>query len=372
MKVEKMKLKIAITLGVCFFIAVIWFTRDEKDLNSEEVERQAEGAKAFPVEATNGVFENVEHTLEAVGSFFPEDEVTVGAEENGVIKKLHVDEGYKVKKGDLLLEIDDEKLRMEVEESRAMLKEARTRLEHSRSTLKRMTRLFEEGVIGQQEFDDASNQASLNQAVVENIRARLRRFKKSLRETKVVAPMDGVVSEKMVSAGEYVKVGADLVKIVDANPLKLTFTLPEKNAGEIRTGQKVKVTSRVYPNEKFEGEIYFINPKVDPDTRTIEVKAWVDNSEYRLRPGYFVNVRVLLGERRSLVLPESAVVVREGKIVVMAIMDGRIVYKRVTPGVRYNGKVEILEGISPEDDIVVSGRSEITEGTRVEIISSRS
>ena len=244
------------------------------------------------------MFEDVEHTLEAVGSFLPEDEVTVGTEEEGVVKKLLVDEGYPVKKGDLLLEIDDEKLRLEVEESEASLKEAQSRLEHSQSTLKRMTSLFEQGVIGQQEFDDAKNQASLNQAVVENIRARLSRFKKALRDTRVVAPMDGVVSERMVSAGEYVKVGADLVKIVDSNPLKLTFTLPEKYAGEITAGQQVAVTTRVYRNETFGGEVYFINPKLDPDTRTIEVKAWVDNSAYKLRPGYFVTVNLLLGKKQ--------------------------------------------------------------------------
>jgi len=367
-----MKLKIALLLGVCLLIAVIWLARDGENSNSESLKGEAEQSKAFPVEVTRGVFEDVEHTLEAVGSFLPEDEVTVGAEESGVIKELLVDEGYQVKKGGLLLKIDDEKLRLEVEESEARLKEARSRLEHSQSTLKRMTNLFQEGVIGQQEFDDAKNQASLNQAIVENIRARLRRFKKSLRDTKVIAPMDGVVSERMVSAGEYVKVGADLVKIVDSNPLKLTFTLPEKSAGEIETGQRVRITTRVYRDETFEGEIYFINPKVDPDTRTIEVKARVDNSEYKLRPGYFVDVRVLLGERRSLVLPESAVVVREGRIVVMAVVEGIVKYKGITPGVRYDGKVEILDGISPEDDVVMSGRSEIAEGTRVTIASIQS
>lgn len=366
-----MRLKIGILLGVCILIAVIWLVRDEEDISSERIKVEATQAKAFAVEVTRAVFENVEHTLEAVGSFFPEDEVTVGAEEEGVIKRLFVDEGYPVKKGDLLLEIDNEKFRLEVEESEAMLKEARSRLEYAQSTLERMTRLSQEGVIGQQEFDDANNQASLNQAIVENIRARLRRFKKSLKDTRVMAPMDGVVSERMISAGEYVKVGADLVKIVDSNPLKLTFTLPEKNAGEVKTGQKVQVATRVYPNEKFEGEVYFINPKVDADTRTIEVKAWVDNSDYKLRPGYFVNVAVLLAERKSLVLPESAVIVREGRIVVMAVMDGRVKYKGITPGVRYQGKVEILDGISAEDEIVVSGRSEITEGTKVKIISPK-
>jgi membrane fusion protein (multidrug efflux system) len=367
-----MRTKLIVALVIGIIVAVVLLMRGENTNNSATVPGTSEQAKIFPVEVTKPAFEEVEHNLDAVGSFFPEDEVTVGCEVDGIIKKLLVDEGSPVKKGDLLLEIDDEKLRLEVEESEAMLREGRARFEHSQATLKRMTSLFEQGVIGQQELDDARNQELMNQATVENTQAKLSRFKKELGDTRVLAPMDGVVSERLVSAGEYVKIGASLVKIVDVNPLKLAFTLPEKNAGEIRTGQKVRVTTRVYMGEMFEGEVYFINPKVEPATRTIEVKAWVDNSEYKLRPGYFVDVKVLLGKQKSFVLPESAVLVREGSIVVMTVEEGIIAYKRVTPGVRFDGKVEILEGITPEDSIVVSGRSEITEGTKVTVVSSTS
>jgi membrane fusion protein (multidrug efflux system) len=364
------KLIVALVIGVIVAVALLMRGADTR--KSGTLPGTAEQAKNFPVEVTKAVFEEVEHTLDAVGSFFPEDEVTVGSEVDGIIKRLLVDEGSTVKQGDLLLEIDEEKLRLEVEKSEAMLREGRARYDHSQATLRRMTNLFAQGVIGQQELDDAKNQELMNQAVVENTQAKLSRFKKELGDTRVLAPMDGVVSERLVSAGEYVKIGASLFKIVDANPLKLVFTLPEKNAGEIRTGQKVQVTTRVYAGEMFEGEVYFINPKLEPETRTIEVKAWVDNSEFKLRPGYFVDVRLLLGKQKSLVLPESSVLVREGSVVVMAVVGGVVSYKRVEPGVRFSGKVEILEGITPEDSIVVSGRSEITEGTSVTIVSSPS
>ena len=367
-----MRTKLIVALVIGIIVGVILLMRGEDTHNSETVPGTAEQAKIFPVEVTKAAFEEVEHTLDAVGSFFPEDEVTVGSEVDGIIKRLLVDEGSTVKQGDLLLEIDDEKLRLEVEESEAMLREGRARYEHAQATLKRMSSLFEQGVIGQQELDDSRNQELMNQAAVENTQAKLSRFKKELGDTRVLAPMDGVISERLVSAGEYVKIGASLFKIVDANPLKLAFTLPERNAGEIKIGQKVKVTTRVYAGEMFEGEVYFINPKVETETRTIEVKAWVDNSDFKLRPGYFVDVKVLLGRKKSLVLPEGAVLVREGSVVVMAVVDGVISYKRVAPGVRFSGKVEILQGITPEDSIVVSGRSEITEGTSVTIISSPS
>jgi membrane fusion protein (multidrug efflux system) len=364
-----MRTKLIVAMVIGIIVAVALYMRGEKNPTTAAAPGAAEKDKNFPVEVTKPVSEEVEHTLDAVGSFFPEVEVTVSSEVDGIIKKLLVDEGSAVKEGDLLLEIDDEKLRLEVEESEAMLREGRARYEHSQATLKRMSSLFDQGVIGQQELDDARNQELMNRAAVENTQAKLSRFKKELGDTRVLAPMDGVISERLVSAGEYVKIGASLFKIVDANPLKLVFTLPEKNTGEIKIGQKVRVTTRVYAGEIFEGEIYFINPKVETETRTIEVKAWVDNSDFKLRPGYFVDVKVMLVKQKSLVLPESAVLIREGKVVVMAVVDGAIAYKRVEPGVRFSGKVEILEGITPDDNIVVSGRSEITEGTKVTVVT---
>jgi len=342
-----------------------------KNNNSQASANKQQDAKVFPVEVTQAAYENVQHTIEAVGSFFPEDEVKVGAEVEGTIKKLSVDEGAIVKKGDLLLEIDDEKFRLEVEESEAMLTEAVRKLENARATLNRMTRLYKEGVIGEQNYDDTKTQTLLIEANVENIKARLNRFKKSLKDTRVMAPIDGVVSERKVSVGEYVKVGAELFKIVDSNPLKLTFTVPENNAGEIKIGQKVQVQSRAFADRTYQGTIYFINPKVDIETRTVEVKAWVDNPDYILKPGFYVNVKTLLEERKSLVLPESSVLVREGKSMVMSVVNNAIQYKPVTPGVRFDGKVEILDGITAEDKVVLSGRSEIYEGTRVEIITPK-
>jgi membrane fusion protein (multidrug efflux system) len=343
-----------------------------KNNNSQASANKQQDAKAFPVEVTRAAYEKVQHTLEAVGSFFPEDEVKVGAEVEGIIKKLVVDEGAIVKKGDLLLEIDDEKFRLEVEESEAMLTEAQRKLDNSRATLKRMTRLYKEGVIGEQNYDDTKTQTLLIEANVENIKARRNRFKKSLADTRVMAPIDGVVSTRTVSLGEYVKVGAELFKIVDSNPLKLAFTIPENNAGEIKIGQTVQVASRAFPDQTFQGKIYFINPKVDIETRTIEAKAWVENPAYTLKPGLYVNVKTLLEERTSLVLPESSVLVREGKTLIMSVENNTIRYKPVTAGARFDGKVEILEGITPEDMVVLSGRSEISEGTRVEIIIRKS
>ncbi len=352
-----------LTLLICL-ISVLYSCSSKNDAASESSEKSKE---IFPVETTTASLQDISHTLEAVGSFLPEEEVKLSAETAGRIKTLLIDEGSFIKKGALLLEIDSEKISLEVKESEAMLKEASARLANSITTLERKKKLISNGVIGQYDLDDALTQVSLNQAVEEKIKAKLNRSKKSLKDTRIITPIEGIISERLVSVGEYVKIGADLLKVVDLNPLKLSFTLPEKHAGEVKLEQKVEITASPFPGEIFEGKIYFISPKVDTETRTIEVKALVDNSNFRLKPGFFVNARIFLEKRKSLVLPENAVLVREGKILVMSVENNIIRYKYVITGVRYKGMVEILKGITEKDIIVAFGRNEITEGTQVTI-----
>jgi len=351
-------------------IAVIWFVRNKKGLNSESLKDEDKQVKGFPVEVAQVSFEKVEHYLEAIGSFLPEDEVTISTEVEGIIKKRYVDEGDCVKKGTLLIKIDDEKFHFQVEEAEASLREAEASLKNAELTLKRMNQLLEEKVIDQQKYDDTITQFDLSRATVENVKAKLNRYRKSLRDTVIVSPLDGVVSERMVSEGEYVKVGADLLKVVDIDPLKLSFTLPEKFSGQLKIGQTVAVETKAFPGEVFTGSVYFISPTVNLNTRTFEVKAKVKNEDYRLKPGFFVDVKLLIDiNEQAMVLPEGAVLMREERYVVLAVKGEKIVIKSVRQGKRFDGKVEILDGIDRDDFVVVSGLSELTEGSRVSIVT---
>ncbi len=367
-----MRLKIGILLGIFLLIALIWFIRDDGSPDSENLKEEAQQAKAFPVEVTKVSFEKVEHYLDAIGSFLPEDEVTVSTEVEGIVEKRFVDEGDRVKKGDRLIKIDDEAFRFQREEAEASLKEAEERLKNAELTLKRINQLLEEKVIDQQKYDDTITQFNLSQATVENVKAKLKRYRKSLRDTLIVSPLDGVVSERMVSEGEYVKVGTNLLKIVDIDPLKLSFALPEKFSGQLKIGQMVEVETKAYPGKIFTGDVYFISPKVNLNTRTFEVKAKVKNTNYQLKPGFFVDVKLFLDVNESaMVLPEGAVVMREGRHVVLMVQGGKITIKGVRPGKRFNGKVEILDGVDKDDLMVVSGLGEFIEGSRVEVVDSK-
>jgi membrane fusion protein (multidrug efflux system) len=367
----KMRLKIVIPVVILLLVVIFWLTRDGENHNYGSTGENAEQAKIFPVEVTKVAFERVEHYLEAVGSFLPEDEVTISTEVEGIIKKRFVDEGDQVKRGDVLIKIDDEKFRLQVEETEASLREAEATLKNAKGSLSRMEQLLSEKVVDQQRYDDTFTKFHLGKAMVENVRAKLKRYQRSLNDTEIVAPLDGVVSERMGSEGEYVKVGAELLKVVEINPLKLTFTLPEKFSGQVRMGQTVEVKAKAFPGEVFTGSVYFISPTVNLATRTLEVKAKVENKDYRLKPGFFVDVKLLTDvNEQAMVLPEGAVVMREEQFVVLTVQEEKIQFKSVMPGKRFEGKVEILEGVGRDDIMVVSGLSELTEGSKVSIAPS--
>lgn len=367
----KMRLKIVIPVVILLLVVIFWLTRDGENHNYGSTGETAEQAKIFPVEVTKVAFERVEHYLEAVGSFLPEDEVTISTEVEGIIKKRFVDEGDQVKRGDVLIKIDDEKFRLQVEETEASLREAEATLKNAKGSLSRMEQLLSEKVVDQQRYDDTFTKFHLGKAMVENVRAKLKRYQRSLNDTEIVAPLDGVVSERMGSEGEYVKVGAELLKVVEINPLKLTFTLPEKFSGQVRMGQTVEVKAKAFPGEVFTGSVYFISPTVNLATRTLEVKAKVENKDYRLKPGFFVDVKLLTDvNEQAMVLPEGAVVMREEQFVVLTVQGEKIQFKSVIPGKRFERKVEILEGVGRDDIMVVSGLSELTEGSKVSIAPS--
>lgn len=349
-----------------FFLFTLIYACSKKEVNSSIKED-----KSIPVEVVQASYEDVEQFLEGVGSFLPQDEITISSEVEGIVKKLYVDEGSCVKKGDILLKIDDEKYLLQVKEFEASLKEAEARTQNSCITLERQLKLFEEGIINQQTLDDTKTQLALNQAQEESIQSKLERAKKSLRDTNIVSPLNGIISKRSISQGEYVKAGTELLKVVDSDPLKLAFKLPEKYVGMVKPGQKVYVKTKAYPDEEFWGTVYYINPKVDLATRTIELKALVKNPSLRLKPGFFVDVKLSIGfHKNSAVLPEGAVLVREGKFIVMAVEKNRIIFKPVTPGVRFSGKVEILSGVNPQDQIVLYPRGELVEGMQVNIVKS--
>jgi membrane fusion protein (multidrug efflux system) len=359
-----LKISIIALIGLLFIYAIIIKRGNSNKNNSNHVEE-----KVFPVKLSKLIIKEITYSIGAVGSFLPEDEVMLNSEIEGKIKRTIVDEGDEVKKGDIMLELDNERIILEINEKEAKLKQAKLDYENLKRKLERNKKLFEEGIIDKQSYDDITTKVSLALAKIENLEASLNLSKKDLKDTKVLAPISGIVTKRFVSVGEYIKKDKSLFSIVNYNPIKLRFTIPEVYAKNVKIGQKVVAKVKAYPDRIFSGKIYYINPKIEETTRNIEIKARIDNNNMLLKPGFFAEVSLITGiNKNAKLIPEEAIINRENHNFVFVVKDN-IAHKRaVKIGKRMKGMVEIVDGINEDDAIVIRGGMELADGARVKIL----
>ena len=306
------------------------------------------GGFSVPVETVAAHTERVEDKIAAVGSLEPNEMVQVKSEIAGRIAKVSFDEGAAVGKGDILFELDDAKWR-------AALESAEARLEKARNNLGRSRKLMEENTISQQELDDAQVEFKDASALVVLARERLA-------DATIRSPLDGKISARLVSPGQYVEEAQTLVTVVDSDPMKIEFAVPERFLHQLRLGQKVNVKVAGIAGKTFTGEVYFIDPRIEPSTRTVKLKALVPNPDGELRPGLFANVELITGTRENaVVVPEQAVVPAIDKLTVFIVEDGVAKRRQVTVGARLPGKVEIVEGITAGEEIVIAGQQKLRD-----------
>lgn len=278
-----------------------------------------------------------------VGSFLAPELITVVSEIPGEILTLPAVEGTRVQEGDLLVSIDDRKLK-------ARISDAKSRVNLAESTLRRAELLRAGNSISEQELDEA--QAALDQA-----KASMDLLEAELQDTRIHAPMDGVLGEHMVSRGQVVQIGQELMTLVKTDPLEISFEVPEQYLSALKMGLKVKIQSKAYPETDFEGTVNYLAPRLRVNTRTLPVKAEVSNPDGKLRPGMFGNVELVLNELdEALFVPESAVI-QQGTTTQVVVRNPafRSEFRQVKVGVRQGGRMQILEGLRAEDQVVAEG-----------------
>jgi membrane fusion protein (multidrug efflux system) len=325
-------------------------------------ERKVEVAEVIP--------KSIFYKISAVGSLKAPEDVTISPKKAGIINQIFAKEGDRVKKGQILVQLDDVDARLQVEMSEARVKEAEVSLETDRNTLVRYQRLLESKVIPQQTYDDLNLKVKLDEARLALAKTELSMARQNLLDHRIVSPIEGIVHLKIASLGDHVNVAPkdEILKIVQMDPLELEFYVPEGLAGSIRLGSKVEFTVKAFSEEKFFATLQFISPTADPSTRNVKMKALVQNPNYRLKPGFFVEVSVQTGSNPSaLIIPESALFSQEGKFFTYTVQDGIAKRKEVATGVRFEGKVEIVKGIQKGEYVVTSGHEQLSEGMKVKI-----
>jgi len=325
------------------------------------------------VEVVEVVPRKVSYTLTAVGSLKTPENVIISPKKAGIIDKIFVKEGDRVRKGQVLVQLNDVDARLQVERAEAKVQEAAFSLEGGRILLLRYQKLLEKKVIPQQTYDDIRLKVKVEEARLALAKAELNLASQNLLDHRIISPIEGIVNLKIASLGEHVNVAPkdEILSIVQMDPLELEFYIPENLVGKIRLGSAVQFMVEAFSEEKFLASLQFISPTADPSTRNVKIKALVRNPHYRLKPGFFAEVTFQTGTNpNALILPESALFSQEGRYFIFMVRDEVAYRKEVEVGHRFDGKVEILKGIQKGERVVTAGHEQLTEGMKVRIIES--
>lgn len=278
--------------------------------------------------------------LTTTGTVRANEQVEVVSEVAGVVSAIHFDEGSRVQGGDLLVELVDTEL--QAQRDRVAY---RLRLAESREA--RQRELLAQGVVSDQEYDVADNELNV-------LRAELRLVEAQLEKTRIRAPFAGMVGLRFVSRGSLVTPQTRIASLQDVSRVKIDFSVPEAHVGAVRPGQSVQFRVKGGARTRL-AEVYAVEPRIDPETRSLIARATAPNDDGALLPGAFAEVTLTIAEADdALVVPSLAVVPELGGAKVFVIDDGVARPRDVSTGIRTDTDVQITKGLAPGDRVIVS------------------
>lgn len=297
--------------------------------------------------------ESVAESLSLVGTLTANEWVEIKAELEAAVMEIGFDEGKPVTKGQLLFRLDESKLT-------TALAEAEVNLKLSKVNYDRAQQLLRDKTISQQEFDQLASRYESMQAAIA-VRQR------ELKDTKIFAAFAGVMGARNVSAGQVIKKDTVLGQLVDLNPVKVEVSVPERFLSLLKLDQTIELRVAAFPGRTFKGQVYFIAPQVDTNTRTALVKARIANPDLVLKPGMFANLDLTLQLRAdAVVVPEPAIMVNADRATLYVVdKDMNAQIRPVKLGVRAAGVVEILQGVAAGQLVIVEGVQKVRPGAKV-------
>lgn len=303
------------------------------------------------------------------GAIAPEREAAVRAQVGGSVLQTMVDQGQAVRRGQTLARIDAGGLQDVFLSARAGVTSASNNADVARRELERSQKLFAAGAIAERDMDQARRNAVAASAALADARARLSTARKQVGNTVVSAPMNGVVSERAVSAGDVVQPGAALFTVVDPSSMRFEGSVPAEQLGQVRLGAPVSFTVNGYPGRAFAGRVTRINPTADPATRQVRIVISIPNAEGRLVGGLFATGRVATETRTGLLVPVNAVDSRSSVPAVLRVKSGKVERVTVQLGLRDESseRVEIQSGVQAGDTLLLGAAQGITPGTVVKV-----
>ncbi|MET0657557.1 MAG: efflux RND transporter periplasmic adaptor subunit [Steroidobacteraceae bacterium] len=312
------------------------------------------GGKPTAIVVSEVAHKDFDKVVEAIGTARANEALDVTAKVSNRVSAIHFREGEEVKAGAVLLEFDSE-------EARANLAGAEAALSDSRSQFKRSRELYETRALSEAQLDQL-------QATLKSNEARVAAARSLLNDLTIRAPFAGRVGLRNISVGSFVSPGTVITTLDDTRTIKLDFSVPELFLPVLKEGQQIDARSAAYPEATFKGIVASIDSRVDPASRSIIVRARIDNSDRRLKPGMFMTVRLMRAEPAALVVPEEALVPQGERQFVFVVRDGKAERIEVQIGRRRPGEVEILKGLTAGEQVVTEGTQKMRDGVPVKIV----
>lgn len=305
------------------------------------------------VEVARATALRIEDDAVAVGSLRSKQGVMLRPEVAGRVARIGFADGQRVRRGQLLVQLDDTLPRAQLQQAQAQASIARTNLQRNRE-------LLAQNFVSASAVDQSAAALEVAQAQVALAAAQVERMR-------IVAPFDGVAGIATINLGDYVKDGADLVNIEDASSVSVDFRLPERYLARLKTGQPVDVQVDALPGRSFQGRIDAVDSQIDAQGRALLVRAKLPNPKGELKSGMFARARTVFAVReQAVVVPEEALVPQGGKQYLVKVVDGPAgkVSQRLEAriGMRLPGRVEILEGLASGDLVVTAGQARLMRG----------
>jgi membrane fusion protein, multidrug efflux system len=311
------------------------------------------GRLSVAVVAAQPELKDFAQEVEALGTVRANESVDITAKVADRIAAIHFVEGQQVRKGDVLVELDNE-------EARADLAAAQAAETDSRSQFKRSQELYQTMALSEAQLDQIKATLLADEARVAAARSRVN-------DRVIAAPFAGRVGLRNVSVGGLVSPGTVITTLDDLSVVKLDFAVPEVFLASLKRGLTLQAQSTAYPGETFRGKVDSVDTRIDPTTRAIAVRALVDNRDGRLRPGMFMTLRLVRSEGQALMLPERAIVPENDQHFVYVVDAGKAVKRAVEIGRRRPGEVEILDGLTAEDSVIIDGTLNVRDGVEVRV-----
>jgi RND family efflux transporter MFP subunit len=323
-------------------------------------EKPAVSVQTEPVQSIE-----VPRTLRLTGTLRGDRETDLAANANGRVLQTSVERGEQVKPGQVLARLDTRAASLSAAEARAQVDSTRAQEEQARTECDRYEQLKAKGAITDLEYQQKITQCRTLPLSVQAASARAALAAQNVGDGLIRAPFAGVVTERFVEVGQFLRQDSRVVTIVSVDPLRLQIAVPEAQVASVKEGADVSFSVAAYPERRFAGKVRFVSGALRSTTRDLIAEAVVPNAERLLLPGMFADVALVIGQERLPSVPARAVVQQDEQARVFTVLAGRLEERVVALGPKLGERVAVTKGVREQEQVVVSDLAGLSNGQRV-------